>query len=68
MAFESQVINIMIKEMVLKKNKDILLTDTSKEKEKIVMRNGQRGQKKKYQNWSITFFLIDYVERWYTKA
>ena len=46
MAFESQIINIMIKEMVLKKNKDILLTDTSKEKEKTVMRNGQRGQKK----------------------
>lgn len=45
MALESQVINIMIKEMVLK-NKDILLTDTSKEKEKIAMRNGQRGQKK----------------------
>ena len=47
MAFESQIINIMIKEMVLKKNKDILLTDTSKEKEKIDMRIGQRGQKKK---------------------
>lgn len=46
MALESQVINIMIKEMVLKKNKDILLTDISKEKEKIAMRNGQRGQKK----------------------
>ena len=45
MALEAQVINIMIKEMVLKKNKDILLTDTSKEK-KIAMRNGQRGQKK----------------------
>ena len=49
MALEAQVINIMIKEMVLKKNKDILLTDTSKEK-KIAMRNGQRGQKKMYQN------------------
>ena len=43
---ESQVINIIIKEMVLKKNKDILPIDTSKEKEKIVMRNRQRGQKK----------------------
>lgn len=46
MALESQVINIIIKEMVLKKNKDILPIDTSKEKEKIVMRNRQRGQKK----------------------
>lgn len=45
MALESQVINIIIKEMVLKKNKDILPIDTSKEKEKIVMRNRQRGQK-----------------------
>lgn len=40
MTLESQVINMTIKQVHLEKNKDIFLTDTSKEKGDITMRKG----------------------------